>query len=210
MAASSFFFVCAPVVTGRSSEVAGCAAPFTTRRACGGSGTLHQPSFFCTLLVRLSAHSTRHAVITPACTVYCSAFQSSSARTTTSRPPVLTSSARHCGASHCSLPQRLAEKLPASPSAGGHDRHTPQRRPFRPGHRVACAPCGGGGTHATSLARPGNPPALSGCQPRPAPRLLPHAPRVVARAGVAVARRSLLTRMSAAGAGALGGSGCTT
>ena len=70
MCPSSSCIICAPVVTGRSSGVAGCAAPFTTRSARGGSGTLHPPSFICPLFVRLTAHSTRPAVKTPACTAY--------------------------------------------------------------------------------------------------------------------------------------------
>ena len=146
---SSSCIVCAPVVTGRSSGVAGCAAPFTTPCRAWWLGHSAPAAFYLPSIGAAQPHSTRPAVKTPACTVACSAYQSCSARTTTSRPPVLAGSARHCGASLCSLPQRLAGKLPASPSAGGHGRHTPPRRPFRPGGRVACAPCGGGGTHAT-------------------------------------------------------------
>ena len=57
----------------------------------------------------------------------------------------------------------------------------------------------------TPYTQPAVTPALSGCQPRPTQRLVSHAPRVLPLVGVAVARRSLLARVSIARASFSGG-----
>lgn len=57
----------------------------------------------------------------------------------------------------------------------------------------------------TPYTQPAVTPALSGCQPRSTQRLVSHAPRVLPLVGVAVARRSLLARVSIARASFSGG-----
>ena len=70
MCPSSSCIVCAPVVTGRSSGVAGCAAPFTTPCRAWWLGHSAPAVFYLPSVCAAQPHSTRPAVKTPACTAY--------------------------------------------------------------------------------------------------------------------------------------------